>query len=99
MENDTDDGHCLKAKKSGDAGDLVKLITTAVVTAIEPLQKRITELEARPAPSKAVLKVVGKGQDIEKGEKEFGDEPPAGLSPAEQAAWEIKKLHRAGGLL
>lgn len=95
-----------KSKKSDDIGDLSKMsgdtlskvIGAAVTAAIDPLLKRITDLEAQPAPSKAHLKVVGKGQDIG-GAPADEEAAPAGLSPEAAASWEIKKLHRAGGLL
>lgn len=83
-------------KMSG--ADLAKVIGGAVSAALAPLTDRITKLEAQPAPSKAVLKVVGKDHEVNKADTQ-ADEPPAGLSPEQLAAWEIKKLHRTGGLL
>lgn len=98
-EEDEEKSESKKTKKGIDIDDLAKVVGAAVQAAVDPLVKRIQILEAQPAPSKGVLKVVGKGQDIEKSEGAVDDTPPADLSPAEQAAWEIKKLHRTGGLL
>jgi hypothetical protein len=48
------------------ADDLAKAEARAVTAeaAIEPLRKRVTELESMPAPGKALLKAVSKGQDL-----------------------------------
>jgi hypothetical protein len=96
-----------KAKKAAPIGDLskmsgndlAKVIGASVTAALAPVVTRLNKLEAQPAPSKAVLKVVGKTDDVTKVEAEQSDEPPAGASPEQIAQFEIRKLHRTGGLL
>jgi phage head maturation protease len=85
-----------KAKSNGDLAKMLDGVRSIVTEAVEPLNKRIAELEAQPAPSKAVLKVVGKGQDVNKADNADEDGPPAGSTPEQVAAWEIKKIHAGG---
>lgn len=100
--DDGNDGHKAKPKKTKKAeptGDLAKMldgVRSIVADAVQPLTKRIAELEAQPAPSKAVLKVVGKSQDVNKADNADEDGPPAGSTPEQVAAWEIKKIHAGG---
>ena len=64
----------------------------------EALAKRIKDLEAQPAPPKGPLLTVSKAQDIVKADAAAEDTPPDGLTPEQAALWEMKKVHRAGGI-
>jgi phage head maturation protease len=50
-----------------DSDDLVAAVTTLAKSAalVPDLQKRVKDLEAMPAPGKALLKAINKGQDVE----------------------------------
>lgn len=110
---DANDGHTTQPKKKSEGtDDLAKalggddilakfagLVKAEVGEALEPINKRLAHLEGQPAPSKAVLKTVGKADDVSKADDAVGDSPPAGLTPEQEAAWEIKKMHRTGGLI
>jgi len=61
------------------------------------LLKRITDLEAAPAPPKGPLLSVTKAQDINKSDTDAADAPPPGLSPEQLALWNMKKVHSGGG--
>lgn len=50
--------------KAADLGDLFKSELAKRDAVIDDLVKRLTTIEAQPAPTKAVLRVVGKGEDI-----------------------------------
>jgi hypothetical protein len=93
------------AEKSGATEDLSKVddmlakFSDVVSKALDPIVKRLEHLEGQPAPAKGVLKTIGKAEDVSKGSNADEDAPPAGLSPEQLAAWEIKKLHKTGGLI
>lgn len=92
-------------KKSADADDLTKgddILTKfagVLNKALDPIVKRLEHLEGQPAPAKGALKTIGKADDVGKADNADEDGPPAGSSPEEAALWEIKKAHRAGGLI
>lgn len=97
-----EDKEAEKSAKSDDlskSDDFLTKVASAVKSALEPLEKRLAHLEGQPAPSKAVLKTVGKADDVTKGDNADEDAPPAGSTPEQVAAWEIKKMHRTGGLI
>lgn len=80
--------------------DLQKLVASA----LEPLQKTITEqaeqikkLEALPLQPKGVLKAVSKAADTIEGEEPPMVEPVMKDGAVADAATEIKKLHQSGG--
>ena len=75
------------------ADDLAKALTAAT----DPLNKRIAELEALPAPAKAVLKLVGKGDDVIDTSKADAELDTTGMTPDQIAFAQIKKLHAMGG--
>ena len=71
----------------------------------ETLEKRIKELEAQPEVGKAVLKVVGKGEElgpVDDGaelQKQQDDEARmAALTPEQRAVELVKKAHQSGGI-
>lgn len=101
-DNEKSDGSNNDLNKALVGDDLLvkfaDLVKSEVSSALDPIVQRIANLEAQPAPSKAVLKTVGKEADVVKADANVDEDvPPAGASPQEQAAFEIKKLHRAGG--
>jgi hypothetical protein len=61
----------------------------------DELQKRVTKLEAEPAPPKGVLKVVTKGEDIAEPGKEAEDTE---ITDEDDALSAMKKVHAAGGV-
>ena len=61
------------------------------------LAKRVADLSAEPTAPKGALKVVGKSDDVAKSEISAEDKPPAGSTPEQAAAWEIRKIHASGG--
>jgi phage head maturation protease len=81
------------------ADDLLAKFSSVLTKALDPLVKRLEHLEGQPAPTKGVLKTIGKAQDIGKGDHVAEDNPPAGLTPEQLASWEIRKLHQTGGLI
>jgi phage head maturation protease len=93
------------AKKADDGSDLAKAddmlakFSSVLTKALDPIVKRLEHLEGQPAPTKGVLKTIGKAQDIGKGDHADEDTPPAGLTPEQLASWEIRKLHQTGGLI
>lgn len=66
----------------------------------ETLRKRVTELEAKPAPGKALLKAIGKGDDLgpiaaaTNAAKSAKEELPAGASQEEITKAAIKDVYR-----
>jgi hypothetical protein len=100
------DGHDADAKEKSagtddlnKADDILAKFSDVVNKALDPIVKRLEHLEGQPAPAKGVLKTIGKAEDVNKGSNADEDAPPAGLSPEQLAAWEIKKLHKTGGLI
>ena len=81
-----------KAVGAGKDEDIVAKVTELVDVA-ETLGKRVGELEAMPKPAKAVLKVVGKGEDNSTPEK--NDETTVNKSDTPTDA--MKKVWRGGG--
>jgi hypothetical protein len=81
------------------ADDILSKFSDVVTKALDPLIKRLENLENQPAPAKGMLKTVGKSEDVGKSSNSDEDTPPDGLGPEQLAAWEIKKLHRTGGLV
>ena len=87
----TDKAETIDIAKAGD--ELAKALTAAT----DPLNKRIAELEALPAPAKAVLKLVGKGEDVIDTSKADDEPDTTGMTPDQIAFAQIKKLHAMGG--
>jgi len=89
--------------KTEIAGDGTKLSATLLekFSKLEAenaaLQKRLSDLEAAPAPPKGPLLSVTKAQDINKADADVADLPPPGLSPEQLALWNMKKVHSGGG--
>lgn len=79
------------AKASGDL-DLVKADLVKVAEERDALRKRVSELEAQPAPGKALLKAIAKGEDVSADQAEKSAQPdqndPLAL---------IKAIHAQGG--
>lgn len=80
-----------KAEVSKALADIGRLRTENAT-----LAKRVKELEDMPAPPKAALKVVEKGQDIGVSDAQKAEEMPNNLSPDQRAALLIKKAHLSG---
>lgn len=79
--------------------DLVKAEVAKVSTERDELQKRVTELESKPAPGKALLKAISKGEDVATEVKKTEEPAPAANQTPEQIALEqIKKIHQTGGI-
>ncbi|OQW33979.1 MAG: hypothetical protein A4E20_12180 [Nitrospira sp. SG-bin2] len=98
----TDDEGAEKSATGDDlakADDILAKFSDVVNKALDPIVKRLEHLEGQPAPAKGVLKTIGKAEDVNKGSNADEDTSPAGLSPEQLAAWEIKKLHKTGGLI
>lgn len=100
---DGDDAEMADKAASGDdlkkvAGDLLEKVNS-LMAANNALIKRIEALEAQPAPAKAALKVVSKGEDISKSADAAKNELPATATPFERAAYEMRKVHASGGLI
>lgn len=64
---------------------------------VETLTKRVTDLEAEPAPAKAALRAIGKGEDVIEITKDDDAIDTTGMTPEQIAYAEIKKLHKQGG--
>jgi len=105
-----DKGDTDKAAGAGDlskvAGelDLAKADLAKVAAERDALLKRVTELESQPAPGKALLKSVGKSEDVgqtlshDAGPVNKAD-PVIGADGGENdAATLIKMIHRSGGV-
>jgi phage head maturation protease len=94
---DADDGAL--AKVSAEL-DLVKAEVAKLTGERDAFEKRVKELEAQPAPGKALLKAIEKGQDVGQTEVAKTDDP----APDEQAAPEdvalaqIRKMYQSGGI-
>jgi phage head maturation protease len=76
-------------------------LAKALRSEIADVKKQLQEALAQPAPAKAILKTIGKAEDI--GDIGSGiakaEHPPADATQEQIAAWEIKKLHASHGLL
>ena len=86
-------------RKLADELDLVKTEITTLTGERDDLQKRVKELEAQPAPGRALLKVIEKGQDVggevEKKESTMMNDK---ATPEERALAEIRKAYQSGGI-
>lgn len=68
------------------------------LAAIDTLQKRVDELAAQPLPGKALLKAIGKGDDVVAAAAEKTVEPVRKTDGSvDEVATELKKIHAAGG--
>jgi Caudovirus prohead serine protease len=83
--------------KAAELGDLFKSELAKRDAVIDDLVKRLTTIEAQPAPTKAVLRVVGKGEEVGDVVKGDGIEIPDTATPEQRALLEIKKSFRTGG--
>ena len=86
-------------QKADDAGDLLKGELAKRDAVIDGLTKRLTALEAQPAPAKAILKAVGKGDDVPLAAN--ADEVTPIIKrdgTTDDAATLIKSIHRTGGM-
>ena len=94
-------GACCKEDASklakGTVDSFEKMMADAIAKAVNPLQDKITKLEAQPAQSRAVLKAVSKSGDVLPGMEDPVVEPVVKDGVANDAATEIKKLHKQGG--
>jgi len=86
------------AKVAGEL-DVVKADLSKVAAERDELAKRVQELEAQPAPGKALLKAVAKGQDL----ADPKDEPKAEVvkdarGDTNEVASLIKSIHSQGGV-
>jgi hypothetical protein len=99
---------CAKQEAVSDAAkfesidDLSKaapeLLQKAIDAAIEPLNKRIKELEAMPLPSKGILRVVSKELDTSLIDEVVNKvEPVMRNGVIDEAATLMKNIHAAGG--
>lgn len=86
-------------KVDAPAGDILAKFGSLLDDKLKPIVDRIENLESQPAAPKGVLKAVGKEQDIGKAAHVDEDVPPAGATPEQLAVYEMKKVHRAGGLI
>lgn len=86
-------------KVSGEL-DLAKADLAKIAAERDDLQKRVKELEALPAPGKALLKAISKGQDVTD-ESEQKEEPVAkvadGTHNEDAALAQIRKMYKFGG--
>lgn len=91
------DGEAL-AKVSAEL-DLVKSEVAKLAGERDALEKRVKELEAEPAPGKALLKAIDKGQDVG-GEVKKQEAAPMDdkATPEERAMADIRKMYQSGGI-
>jgi phage head maturation protease len=90
MAGDLDVAKADLAKIAAERDELAKALGTA--------KARVAELEAQPAPGKALLKAVGKGQEVTDPEGEKEPEIIKGFDGApNEAASLIKMIHMQGG--
>jgi len=83
--------------------DIVKADLQKVVAERDGLQKRVTELEAMPAPGKALLKAVSKSQDIGETIVDNEAQPQVVVKNSageiNEVASLIKMQHQSGGVI
>lgn len=67
---------------------------------VPELEAELTRLKAMPAPGKALLKALGKAQDVGEPVTAKADDltPPPGATPEQIALLEVKKVLRGGGV-
>lgn len=82
-------GEFIKVYGDNESQPLVEVIAK-VVSQNLALEKRNKELEAMPAPAKANLRAVGKGEDVAKADSPVSDVPATPLDL-------VKQVHRSGG--
>ncbi|MCL2658766.1 MAG: XkdF-like putative serine protease domain-containing protein [Betaproteobacteria bacterium] len=86
------------AKVTGELEDLRKA-NQGLAVERDTLAKRVKELEAQPAPGKALLKAIGKGADVETAPGGTQVEIVKGYDGAvSEAASLIKMIHSQGGV-
>ncbi|MEX3628432.1 MAG: hypothetical protein VB138_02030 [Burkholderia sp.] len=80
--------------------DLVKAEVAKLTGERDALEKRVKELEAKPAPGKALLKAIEKGQDVGQTEVAKTDDPAPDehAAPEEVALSQIRKMYQSGGI-
>lgn len=109
--NDSDEDDTGKAGQADDLSkvvgelDLVKGELSKVTTEKEALEKRLKEIEAQPAPGKALLKAIDKtadqgGNDLSKSSKNSeADLVKNSQGNVDEVASLIKSIHKQGGVL
>lgn len=70
------------------------------LAAVDTLTKRVEALEQQPAPGKALLKAIGKGDDVSTPDPKRDDIEPIRKADGsiDEAATELKKIHARGGI-
>lgn len=87
-------------KKVSDELDLLKAQVTTVTTERDTLAKRVKELESKPAPGKALLKAINKGDDVGDPDDTKKVAPVADATGTEnEVATLIKAAHATGGFV
>lgn len=93
-QKSADDGALLKVSAELD---LLKSAVSKLAGERDALEKRVKELEAKPALGKALLKAIEKGQDVgtTEIEKEDASQVDPKATPEEVALSQIRKMYRS----